>query len=169
MKTLRLFAITGGLVVFLVIGLCAILFHELGRSDGLTVWDSDGPPDASTREWLSQSGYPSSITRVVKKGEGEGFHGDYTLLTILCFPLADLEEMKRAIGGSEGWDSGFPTGPNWRNLIEGRAPVDLAIDRNASPGSFIHVHITPADGAVNTNWKIIDITRGISYKIILQM
>ena len=170
MKTLRLFAfaLLGGVLLLGGLATTGWLVNDWGQPNPGDLWDTDGPPSTSVMKWLSDSGYPPSISRVVEKGVSHSFNGDYDHLMILCFPLADLELMKRALAPSETWDSGFPTDMNWRHQIESRAPADLMISNAAPPSSFIHVHVPTDQAAMNRRWAIIDVTRGISYRIIIQ-
>ncbi len=168
MKTLRLFALLGGVLLLGTLSIIAWLVNDWGQPNPGDIWDTDGPPSASVTKWFSDSGYPSSITRVVEKGFSNSFNGDYEKLTIFCFPLADLEHMKRALAANEAWDPGFPTDLNWRHQIESLAPADLRIARAAPPSSFIHLHIPADEAAMNLRWTIFDVTRGICYQIIIQ-
>lgn len=168
MKTLRLSALLGGVLVLGVLAIIAWLTNDWGQQNPADIWDVDGPPSASVAKWFSDSGYPSSISRVVEKGVSCSFNGDYEKLTIFCFPVADLEHMKRVLSANEKWDNGFPTDMNWRYQIESRAPADLRIARDAPASSFIHIHIPAVEALMNRRWTIIDVTRGICYQIIIQ-
>ena len=151
-----------GIVLLVGLGGMALIlagFYEATKTDS---WKRDGKPSAEVMQRLAEEQYPSSIFRVVEVGISSRFNGDGEELTIYCFPPADVPRMKACLGRDKKWAAGFPENNSWRWHIEKSAPRDLVIDEAARPENYIHIPNSPG----NFGCTLIDVVRGISYKII---
>ena len=138
-------------------------FREAGKID---YWHRDGAPDLTTAKRLTDWRYPASISRVTEIGDKSRATGDGEELTIYCFAVSDLPEMKEALGGGEaGWVAGFPAVDGWREHIREHAPLDLVISATADPENYIHIPMLIERMGMNRYWTIIDVVKGICYQI----
>jgi hypothetical protein len=139
-------------------GGCWWLKHDFEEKTKSTQWHRDGPPTAEVLKRLTDSGLPSSITRVVESGTDDGWLGDGVKVEIYCFPPSDVPAVQKAIGKWSGsqWAPGLPSQGLW--VGEERVPKDLKINPEADPGNFIHI---PTGS--HHHYIVIDISRGIAY------
>jgi|GEM_PF-4855704 len=161
MTTLRFTRNLLGIVLLVGLGGMALLVAGFYMATKTDYWKRDGKPSAEVMHCFAEANYPSSIFRVVEVGCSTRFNGDGKELTIYCFPLADVLNMKACLGRDKKWAAGLPENSWWRWQIEENAPHDLVIDRAARPENYIHIPNSPG----SFHCILIDLVRGISYEI----